>query len=94
MNNTDKVKNFKNQLCNVETLVPREEKRKKIAQVIYTRQIATIVGIKTAAGRFRLVGRIETPGDGRSSCYTRSFPSCIVESAWNAGPLPCKKHPA
>jgi len=46
------IENFVQQLSPLETLVPREIKGKKIAQAIYTRQVVTIVGIKTTASRF------------------------------------------
>ena len=40
------------QLADVQTLTPREVKGKKVAQAIYTRQIVTVVGVKTATARF------------------------------------------
>jgi len=44
---------FAVQLADLTTLVPRDYKGgKKIAQAIYTRQIVTVVGVKTTAGRF------------------------------------------
>lgn len=44
---------FAEQLADLVTLVPHDHKGgKKIAQAIYTRQIVTIVGIKTTAARF------------------------------------------
>ncbi len=44
---------FAAQLASITTLIPREHKGgKKIAQAIYTRQIVTVVGVKTTAGRF------------------------------------------
>jgi CRISPR type I-D-associated protein Csc2 len=44
---------FVEQLADIATLVPRDHKGgKKIAQAIYTRQIVTIVGVKTTSGRF------------------------------------------
>lgn len=43
---------FVDQLAPVQTLIPGEVKGKKIAQVIYTRQIVTIVGVKTTTSRF------------------------------------------
>jgi CRISPR type I-D-associated protein Csc2 len=47
------TENFVQQLSNMQILVPRENKdKKKIAQAIYTRQIVTIAGVKTTAGRF------------------------------------------
>ncbi|MBI4489842.1 MAG: type I-D CRISPR-associated protein Csc2 [Deltaproteobacteria bacterium] len=49
MNN---VEGFISQLSDVQTLVPREVKGKKIAQAIYTRQIVTVVGVKTTTSRF------------------------------------------
>ncbi|HXG20591.1 MAG TPA: type I-D CRISPR-associated protein Cas7/Csc2 [Methylomirabilota bacterium] len=50
MNNVEK---FSGTLANVQILTPREkEKGKKIAQAIYTKQVVTIVGVKTTTGRF------------------------------------------
>lgn len=46
------LEEFGKQLADVSILVPRDHKKGKIAQAIYTRQIVTIVGIKTAAARF------------------------------------------
>lgn len=46
------VEDFTTQLSGVQTLVPRDVKDKKIAQAIYTRQVVTIVGVKTTASRF------------------------------------------
>lgn len=47
------VEDFTTQLSGVQTLVPRDVKdNKKIAQAIYTRQVVTVVGIKTTASRF------------------------------------------
>jgi CRISPR type I-D-associated protein Csc2 len=47
------ITQFAEQLADVTTLVPREHKKgKKIAQAIYTRQLVTIVGLKTTVGRF------------------------------------------
>ena len=44
---------FTAQLADVNILVPHDHKKGKIiAQAIYTRQIVTVVGIKTAAARF------------------------------------------
>jgi len=43
---------FMEQLADVQTLAPRDVKGKKIAQAIYTRQVVTVVGVKTTAGRF------------------------------------------
>jgi CRISPR type I-D-associated protein Csc2 len=48
----ENVTKFTEQLADVQTLIPREVKGKKVAQAIYTRQIVTVVGIKTAASRF------------------------------------------
>jgi len=47
-----KVEQLIEQLADVEILVPREIKGKKIAQAIYTRQVVTIVGVKTTTSRF------------------------------------------
>jgi CRISPR type I-D-associated protein Csc2 len=53
MSNNNKFAEFATKLASVETLVPREAKDgKKITQAIYTRQIVTIVGVKTTASRF------------------------------------------
>ncbi|MEW6574264.1 MAG: type I-D CRISPR-associated protein Cas7/Csc2 [Bacillota bacterium] len=52
MSTNAKVEQFGEQLADVEILVPREIKGKKIAQAIYTRQVVTIVGVKTASSRF------------------------------------------
>src|SRR5215208_6617731 len=39
-------------LADVQTLTPRVVNKKKIAQAIYTRQIVTVVGVKTTTSRF------------------------------------------
>lgn len=52
MSTNEVVTKFVEQLADVRTLAPREVKGKKIAQAIYTRQIVTVVGIKTTASRF------------------------------------------
>lgn len=52
MTEQTKINQFAEQLAAVQTLAPREVKGKKIAQAIYTRQIVTVVGVKTTAGRF------------------------------------------
>ncbi len=50
------LNNFSNALADAQTLTPREVTRgnstTKIAQAIYTRQVVTIVGVKTTASRF------------------------------------------
>lgn len=46
------VERFSRALAGVQTLRPREMKGKKIAQAIYTRQVVTVVGVKTATSRF------------------------------------------
>lgn len=46
------VEEFSTALAGVQTLTPRDVKGKKIAQAIYTRQIVTVVGVKTTASRF------------------------------------------
>ena len=46
------IDSFAAQLSDIHTLVPRDVKGKKVAQAIYTRQVVTIVGVKTTAGRF------------------------------------------
>jgi CRISPR type I-D-associated protein Csc2 len=44
---------FAQQLAKMDTLIPRDHKKVgKIAQAIYTRQIVTVVGVKTTAARF------------------------------------------
>jgi CRISPR type I-D-associated protein Csc2 len=52
MSTNETVTKFVEQLAAVQTLAPREVKGKKIAQAIYTRQIVTVVGVKTTASRF------------------------------------------
>jgi len=53
MTEQTKLEQFTQQLANVATLVPRDLKKVgKIAQAIYTRQVVTIVGVKTATARF------------------------------------------
>jgi len=46
------IEDFKKQLDGIGTLAPRTVKGKKIAQACYTRQVVTIVGLKTTTGRF------------------------------------------
>jgi CRISPR type I-D-associated protein Csc2 len=43
---------FRNAVGDAHQLIPRDVGGKKIAQAIYKRQVATIVGVKTAASRF------------------------------------------
>lgn len=43
---------FVNQLAGVESLVPRVVSKRKVAQASFTRQVVTIVGLKTTASRF------------------------------------------
>ncbi|AEJ60972.1 CRISPR-associated protein Csc2 [Spirochaeta thermophila DSM 6578] len=53
MTEQTKLDQFTNQLAAVATLVPRDHKKVgKIAQAIYTRQVVTIVGVKTTTSRF------------------------------------------
>lgn len=52
MTANDLLNRFCAQLADVQTLVPREVKGRKITQAIYTRQVVTVVGIKTTAARF------------------------------------------
>lgn len=52
MSNNDILTKFVAQSVGIETLAPREVKGKKRAQAIYTRQVVTIVGVKTTASRF------------------------------------------
>ena len=51
-----RIENFAAELANVNTLTPRKvgpaKSMKKIVQATYTRQVATVVGIKTATSRF------------------------------------------
>jgi len=48
-----KLNDFVGQMASIEdVLEPREVKGKKVAKPIYTRQVATIVGVKTAKSRF------------------------------------------
>lgn len=50
MNN--RIDEFSKALASVQTLKPRDMNGKKIAQAIYTRQVVTIVGVKTTVSRF------------------------------------------
>ena len=43
---------FINQMTDVEALVPREIKNRKVAQPTFTRQVVTVVGLKTTAAPF------------------------------------------
>ncbi|HDQ73592.1 MAG TPA: type I-D CRISPR-associated protein Csc2 [Chloroflexi bacterium] len=43
---------FVNQMVEMESLVPRELKGKKVAQPTFTREVVTVVGLKTTAARF------------------------------------------
>lgn len=52
MTTNELLNQFSAQLADVKTLVPREVKGRKIAQAIYTRQVVTVVGVKTTASRF------------------------------------------
>lgn len=47
-----KVDEFSNAVGDARQLTPRDVGGKKIAQAIYKRQVATIVGVKTSASRF------------------------------------------
>ncbi len=47
-----KVDDFTKQLAEVALLKPRGKKGSRVAEPIYTRQVATIVGVKTTASRF------------------------------------------
>jgi hypothetical protein len=47
-----KLAQFGEALVNVQTLMPRDVNKKKMAQAIYTRQIVTVVGVKTTTSRF------------------------------------------
>jgi len=48
-----KLTDFTGQMANIEdVLEPREVKGKRVAKPIYTRQVVTIVGVKTAKSRF------------------------------------------
>lgn len=46
------VDKFGSALSNVQVLVPREKDGKKLARAVYTRQVVTIVGVKTVVSRF------------------------------------------
>jgi len=46
------IDEFTGALADVQTLTPRVVNKKKIAQAIYTRQVVTIVGVKTTTSRF------------------------------------------
>ncbi len=46
------VEDFSKGLADVQTLTPRDVKGKRIAQAVYTRQVVTVVGVKTATSRF------------------------------------------
>ena len=52
MTEQTKIEQFAAQLADVQILAPRDVKKGKIAQAIYTRQIVTVVGVKTTTGRF------------------------------------------
>lgn len=52
MSTNAKVEQFIKQLADVKILVPREIKGKMLTQAIYTRQVVTIVGVKTTTSRF------------------------------------------
>lgn len=47
-----KIDGFGEALVDVRTLTPRVANKKKIAQAIYTRQVVTVVGVKTTTSRF------------------------------------------
>ncbi len=47
-----KIDEFVGALADVQTLTPRVVNKKKIAQAIYTRQVVTVVGVKTTTSRF------------------------------------------
>jgi len=47
-----RIDKFTGALADVQTLTPRVVNKKKIAQAIYTRQVVTIVGVKTTTSRF------------------------------------------
>jgi len=48
----DRIESFINRMSPVNVLIPRTVNRRRVAQPIYTRQVVTIVGIKTAKTRF------------------------------------------
>ena len=52
----NRIEDFTMKLTDIKTLTPREvgsgKNKKKIAKAMYTRQVVTIVGIKTATSRF------------------------------------------
>lgn len=43
---------FINQMAGIESIIPREVNKRKVAQAIFTRQVVTVVGLKTATSRF------------------------------------------
>jgi len=49
---SDKIETFATQMTAVDALVPREVNKRKVAQPIFTRRVATIAGIKTVKTRF------------------------------------------
>ena len=46
------IETFVNQMISVDALVPRVVNKRRVAQPIYTRQVVTVVGIKTTKTRF------------------------------------------
>ncbi len=46
------IETFVNQMTSVDALVPRVVNKRRVAQPIFTRQVVTIVGVKTAESRF------------------------------------------
>jgi CRISPR type I-D-associated protein Csc2 len=46
------IEKFSEALASVQTLAPRVVNKNKVAQAIYTRQVVTVVGVKTATSRF------------------------------------------
>lgn len=43
---------FTQQMASIESIIPREVGRRKVAQASFTRQVVTIVGVKTTSSRF------------------------------------------
>lgn len=49
---TDTIKKFEAQLAPVDNLIPRKPKDRKVAQPAWTKQVVTVVGVKTVLNRF------------------------------------------
>jgi hypothetical protein len=46
------INTFISQMTGIGSIVPRDVSKRKVAQAIFTRQVVTIVGLKTTTGRF------------------------------------------